>query len=149
MTDHKQIPVWNGERMIQIDVNLAELLYWIFTLGIKTLNSCEENRPGIAWIQFANSENFKRFMNLVAQYPKKDEVYWKTLYGRMMSYSEDDNWEYDMRPINYGVNEELIGDEVIETFLGYHDFEMWVSVRFPITDIELLVKILKNSPDLE
>jgi hypothetical protein len=146
MSIHKQVSVDFFAEKITVDEGLAELLQLIWERGIFTLNSCQENRPGVAWIEFETSEAFEDFLNAVAVYPVgKDVQMWKTLYGRIVGCGGPDNWEYRNFPNIRGVREIIVDDdEIEEEYSGYNDFEMNISVRFPVTDIPLLVSILKD-----
>lgn len=134
-----------------VDKGIANLLKLIWSKGIKTVNSCEENKPGIIWIQFQSINDLNKFLNRIARYPKgHGENFWDTMYGRMMNLSnEKENWNYDMViPVNYGVEEKLIknsksssGYEAIETFTGKHDIDFNPSLRFPKKD---LTEIMRN-----
>lgn len=139
---HKQAKVNFFGEIIEVDEGLAKLLQLIWANEIETLLSCQENHPGIAWIQFPDAGSFQEFMNLVAVYPAENENHWETLYGRMTQLDLG-CWEYHMIPVNRGVKETIVNDEVIQTFLGYHDFETEISVRFPVTDIPFLESILE------
>lgn len=145
--DHEQIVI-DG---ISVDKGIAKLLKLIWNKGIKTVNSCEENKPGVIWIQFASMNDLTKFLNKIARYPKgRGSNFWNTMYGRMMKVSnEKENWKYDLvLPTNYGVKEELIknsksdsGYEVIEQFTGKHDIDFNPSLRFPKKD---LAEIIRN-----
>src|SRR5262245_30555937 len=90
-TIHRQVPVaWQG-REEEVDEELAPLLLALWKAGIDTCNSCQENRPGVVWIEFPTSLDAQAFLNLVAQYPSEDEA--GTLYGRIMWYAGDQDWE--------------------------------------------------------
>lgn len=141
---HKQVKVSFFGKKIEVDENLAELLQLIWKRDIMTCNSCQENQPGIAWIEFLDSDDFKSFINEVAQYPKKEEVFWETLYGRIVGCGSKDDWQYNMLLENDGVLENFVDNEIIQEYMGYNEFHISVSARFPVSDIQLLVDILKN-----
>jgi hypothetical protein len=136
--EHKQVLLRGS---VHIDEGMVELISLIWDNKIETDNSCQENFPGTAWISFLTAHDFHKFINLVAVYPKDDEVFWETLYGRITNCGEND-WSYDIHPVDIGVLRYLEDDECIETFSGIHNFESSVSVRFPISDINKLIEIL-------
>ena len=69
MTQHKQVAIeWRGRRA-EVDEEMAPLILALWRAGISTTLSCQENRPGIAWIAFATPEDARRFLNRVAVYP--------------------------------------------------------------------------------
>src|SRR2546422_556223 len=93
MANHKQVPIeWFDGETIEVDEGLAELLSLCYQNDILTLLSCQENRPGIAWICFAPFEA-EKFINLITKHPKKEKV-WKTFYGRVFGYGSKKDWEY-------------------------------------------------------
>ena len=138
--DHEQVSV-NGKL---VDKGIAPLLKLIWKHKIETTNSCEDNQPGLIWIEFLNMKNLTKFLNLIAKYPNKNEVFWKTMYSRIMGNSDEkDNWKYDIHPINWGVDEEIVDDEAIETFSGKHDIDFTISVRFSKKEVPEIMKALK------
>lgn len=143
MSFHRQIEV-NG---IQVDEGLAELLGLAWKRGIKTTNSCQENTPGIAWIEFETTGDAARFLDIVAKYPKDIENItkpWETMYGRIDGWVDGkDAWQYNAIPYNVGVAQKLVGEEVVSTYKGYNRFNFWASIRFPMTDIPEIVANLR------
>jgi hypothetical protein len=153
MTEHKQVEnEWRGLRA-EVDVELAPLILALWKAGIFTTNSCQENFPGIAWIQFLTTHHAQRFLNRVAVYPDEGDMrlvngrtyvgdvpFWETLYGRATGYAGEKGWEYALNPYNRGVEEEIVNDEVVETCIGPSDFDFFVSVRFPRADIPLILE---------
>lgn len=49
-----------------IDLLIAPLILRLWKHGIKTCQSCEENEPGVVWIQFPDYKNAKRFFDAVS-----------------------------------------------------------------------------------
>src|SRR5262249_44089247 len=90
--EHKQVTVrWKGMEA-EVDEELAPLILTLWKNGIVTTNSCQENRPGIAWIEFLTPEDARLFLNKVVEYPTKEEVdgpFWETLYGRIVGYGSE------------------------------------------------------------
>jgi hypothetical protein len=140
---HPQVTVDYLGYPIEVDEGLKELLPLIWSYGIDTLNSCQENKKGIAWIQFSGTGGFRKFLGLIARYPQEHEIFWETLYGRMMQHGSEGDWKYDMLLVNSGVIEHLIDDdEIVAEHLGFNFFDCEISVRFPVSDIELLTTFL-------
>src|SRR4051794_25473803 len=72
---HKQVPVeWLGLRA-EVDTGIAPLILALWKAGILTYNSCERNRPGVAWVEFATTQHARRFLNLVAEYPDEKDLH--------------------------------------------------------------------------
>lgn len=57
MTHHPQVDV-NG---VLVDEGMAPLLCAMWARGIKTCLSCQENKPGIAWIAFLTPQDVRKF----------------------------------------------------------------------------------------
>ncbi|RDJ35585.1 MAG: hypothetical protein DWQ19_12270 [Crenarchaeota archaeon] len=133
---HKQVEVIYQGHQITIDEGLKELLPLIWKFGIKTELSCQENKPGIAWISFNTSHDAKMFLNLAAVYPEDDVPLWETMCGRILQYGEKDNWQYESVIIN---NAEITNPETKNI-----DVNISISVRFPVTDINEITKNLSN-----
>jgi hypothetical protein len=155
---HKQTRVaWRG-REAEVDEELAPLILALWKAGIDTMLSCQENRPGVAWICFPTARDAKHFLDAVAAYPDQKDLrtvggrlyvgdvpFWETLYGRISRCGGNDDWQYDMHVHNWGVGEDLVNDEVVQTCIGPADFAFFVSVRFPRTDLPLLLDRLQQA----
>lgn len=176
MTLHKQVPIsqYEGGPSILVDEGIAELLKFLWDLGIETLLSCEGSRIEYAWIMFKDGFSLKTFLNSVAKYPdenylkQKNVKFCETLCARIASdeYSAPHRWIYSLTVHDRGVISKIVhhnppatcgsllsgksckcldGDtEVIDEFTGKHDFVMVPSVRFHKSDIKLLLEILKR-----
>jgi hypothetical protein len=46
-----------------VDAKLAPLVQGLFQAGILTCMSCQENEPGITWLQFVNTDHALRFVS--------------------------------------------------------------------------------------
>ncbi len=149
MANHKQVSVQYHSKLIEVDEGLAELLQLIWARGINTRNSCQENKKNTAWIQFSSAECFRVFLGDVVEFPEDDS---DTLYRRVMGTADHfpSNWKYQIHPFNMGVEQSVIrnssgeAEGILETYRGFNLFDMYVSIRFPTSDIPLLVEILKK-----
>jgi len=149
-TTHKQVFVRVGDMEAEVDQGIAALIREIWKAGIGTLNSCQENQPGIVWIEFVTCEDARCFLNIVAAY--EDGL--DTLYNRARQgwnpIDEDDMmhpfWSYDIHPEDLALQEEIddAGDVLAETHPGAPEFEFSVSIRFPECDYPLVLKRLKE-----
>jgi hypothetical protein len=124
-----------GRRDAQIDVMIAPLIRKLWKLNIGTTNSCQENKPGIIWIQFSNPYSCARFLNMVAPLPNKKDLknrnFFDTMYCRMTRGGFGE-WEYKVHVANFGED------------YGIADFDFLVSLRFPQTDLPAVMKALEN-----
>ncbi len=67
MVEHKQIAILDPtlNQMVEVDEGIAPLLKAIWNLGITTCNSCQENKPGLVWIEFLKAEDAEAFSTRV------------------------------------------------------------------------------------
>jgi hypothetical protein len=150
-TDHKQVRISARGFEADVDDGLAPLMLALGRAGVCIAHCRQEYESGVAWIAFPTAEDAKRFLDIVAQYPDDRAPFWKTLYARLTGRGDEGDWEYDIHPKNWAVDEVLVDDEVVETNTGPADFEFEVSVRFPVSDIPLILNrvSLKFIPPLD
>jgi hypothetical protein len=143
MKAHKTVTVRVGIMEAQIDVGLAPLIEEIWKADILTLNSSEENHPGIAWIEFRSSDDASRFLDIVAgEYD--DDL--RGLYNRIRQEWDDSDgpvegtWDFAIYPVDRSVDQWITDEDMIEEEpIGPPDFDFTVSIRFPREDLELLL----------
>lgn len=145
-TMHKQIRVCIGDREADIDEGIAPLIEELWKADIETFNSCQENKPGIIWIQFASPEDASRSLDIVAQY--EDGV--DTLYNRArIAWAPFDDkdmtapfWEYAILPEDMAMVEEYDENEdlIEESHMGKPCFTFSVSIRFPVADYAVILE---------
>jgi hypothetical protein len=106
LATHKQTRVaWQG-REAEVDEELAPLILALWKAGIDTLLSCQENRPGVAWICFPTARDAKNLLDAVAVCPDQKDLrtvgdrlyvgdvpFGETLYGRISRCGGDDDWQ--------------------------------------------------------
>ncbi len=143
---HRQVKLrhWTG-RQINVDEGIAKLIELIWFFEIETCNSCQENKPRTAWIEFKDVTGLKTFLNLVGSYPRPEEKLNEVLYGRITRYIFNNDfvegsWEYSFNIEDCGVKEGV----VTTIYQGFSSFDFRASVRFPVSDIKLLEEILEG-----
>jgi hypothetical protein len=143
-TGHKQVWVeWRYEGAY-IDEELAPLIRALWQQGLRTCNSCQENQPGVAWIEFPTAEDAAAFLDLVAEYePGLDTLYnrithrWDPTKGSLSA----PFWEYSVWPEDAALQQDITeGDEVEERHAGRPEFSFAVSVRFPRSDLPAILR---------
>lgn len=136
MKRHKTVRVRCNGMDAQVDVMIAPLINKLWYHGIFTTNSCQENKPGIIWIQFMTPDDAIGFLNVVARIPTKkqlkDYTFFDTMYGRISREGVFGSWEYDITIENTGEN------------TGKIDFNFLVAIRFPQTDLPAIMKVFEN-----
>ena len=66
MPKHKTVHVKVGLFEAEIDEEIAPLIEEIWKAGMGTTNSCQENQPDVAWIEFYSSIDAAEFLDVVA-----------------------------------------------------------------------------------
>lgn len=140
MRKHETEIVRYGDCEAEIDKKIAPLILKLWKLGLDTCNSCEANRPGIVWIQFATMNIGKSFVNLIATLG--DEEIYDRATGQ---WDVEDRWEYAVFPTDY--NRDIVSDTehpgfIKEVVLGPPEINFTMSVRFPFSDLKRIEKIL-------
>lgn len=142
-TQHKQVRVKVGEFEADVDEELAPLIKQLVMAGIGTELSCQENRPGIAWIMFSSVNDLCEFLNIVAEYDPDEG----SLYRRATLAGDEGCWEYGLIPEDVALHETVTEDGIVdESHDGQECFHFFPSVRFPRTDLpELLDKMMRHN----
>jgi len=144
MTEHKQTAILDptSNQMIEVDVGIAPLLKAIWGFGITTCNSCQENKPGITWIEFLRAEDAEAFLTRVVSgldpfnSPEADN--W--LYSRIIGLNG--GWQYNAHPHDF---RECIDEEKGIVELNASEpcgIALSISIRFPIRDYERLLDLV-------
>jgi len=137
--EHPQQLIQVGDWKAEVDRDIAPLIKEIWTAGICTYNSCQENQPGIIWIEFATVDGGERFLNIVTRY----RASMKSLYNRASNrWSPLDEstippfWSYAVFPHDRALDEEYDdnGDVTKVNHPGRPSFAFSLSIRFPQCD---------------
>jgi hypothetical protein len=144
MIEHKQIAVFDptSNGVIEVDEGIAPLLKAIWDFGITTCNSCQENRPGVVWIEFLTTGDAETFLTRVISgldpFNSPDADNW--LYSRIIG--ENGGWKYNAHP--HDIREYLDDDlGVIELNSSQAcEIGLSLSVRFPVADYERLLELV-------
>jgi hypothetical protein len=144
MTEHKQVEIYSPAfgRSIEVDTGIADLIELLHKLDIATYLSCQENHPGIMWINFPCLDA-EVFLTICASKREEDIVdYENSIYGRMMNPNVKHGWEYNTHPHDWA---EKIDEEKNEVYYdGDSDIDSSISIRFPITDYPLIMERLHS-----
>lgn len=144
MYKHKQVEIYSPvfERSLEVDEGIAELIELLHTLEIVTFLSCQENRPGIMWIDFPCLEA-EEFLTICASKREEDVAdYENSLYGRMLDSEVKNSWQYSTHQHDWA---EKFDEEKNEVYYdGDSDISSSISIRFPVSDYPLILERLKN-----
>ena len=134
--EHPQVRIEHGSWSADVDEEIAPLILACWRAGIDTDNSCQENRPGIAWVEFPTAADAEHFTtNVVCD---MDALYWR-------AFPNDDgeiHWEWAAVPEDLGEELDEATDEIER--IGPPDIRIVVGVRFPRSDIPLLTEKLSR-----
>lgn len=144
MVEHKQTAILDpaSSQMVEVDEEIAPLLKAIWNLGIETCNSCQENKPGIIWIEFLLAEDAEAFLICVisgldpVNSPEADD--W--LYSRIIG--QNGGWQYNAHPHD---TREYINEENGIVELNTSEpcgIAISISIRFPIGDYGRLLDLV-------
>jgi hypothetical protein len=147
MIEHKQIAVLDptSDNMIEVDEGIAPLLKAIWNSGITTCNSCQENKPGIIWIEFLWSDDAEAFLTRVTSgldpinSPEEDN--W--LYSRIIG--QKGGWQYNAHPHDF---REYVDEDTRTVELNTSEpcgIALSISIRFPVGDYERLLNLIGRS----
>lgn len=144
MTEHRQIAILDptSDYMIEVDEGIAPLLNAIWNSGITTCNSCQENKPGIIWIEFLRSKDTEAFLTCVISgldpinSPEGDN--W--LYLRIIG--QKGGWQYNAHPHDF---REYVDEDTGVIELNASEpcgIALSISIRFPVGDYETLLNLI-------
>ena len=131
MSGHEQVTVYNPctDEIIEVDSGIAEMLELLWSLGIETDNSCEDNGPhgtgGMVWIGFHSCSDLWQFLRRAV--PKYD-----ALYAAMAE------WHFSLFPLDLTAVAE-------ETETHPPMFHLTADVRFPHSDYSAILANLEEA----
>jgi len=148
MIQHKQTAILDpaSNKMVEVDRGIAPLLKAIWNLGIATCNSCQENKPGLVWIEFLQADDAEAFLTHVisgldpVNTPKANN--W--LYSRIMG--QNGGWQYNAHPHDF---REYIDEKNEMVELNTSEpcrITLSISIRFPVEDYDRLLVLVGRPP---
>lgn len=148
MTKHKTVYVKVGMFEAEIDEEIAPLIEEIWKADMGTTNSCQENQSGIAWIGFTTSFEAAEFLDIVAgEYSAEFDSLYNRIRGKWDSTSDpvQGMWQYSLYPVDVSVRQWDVDENTIdEEAIGSREFIFHVSIRFPRTDIDVLLQRMRE-----
>lgn len=144
MVEHKQVMIHNPalNYKIEVDEGIAPLLKAMWDLGIETCNSCQENTPGIIWIEFSRVGDAEIFLTRIASGldPVNSPATDNWLYSRIIG--QNGGWQYNAHPHD---SREYINEENGALELNVSEackIALSISIRFPIKDYGRLLDLV-------
>jgi hypothetical protein len=133
---------------IQVDEGIAPLLQSLWDAKIRTCNSCQENKPGIIWIEFYSMRDVERLLTIIIRslgdrIQKHPEINDWLCY-RILGHEGEKltPWHFDAypnlsptRPNQRSIYPKKIFDSKIE---------LSVSTRFPCEDKQMVLDLVSK-----
>jgi hypothetical protein len=150
MFDHKQISVFYPayKKMIEVDAGIAPLLLVLWDAEILTCNSCEENEPGIIWIEFySTSDAEKLLLSIIKElgerihsHPEANDWFCYRILGQEGITLRP--WRYDAHPNVYPMR--CNQKKIYPKNLSACKVELSVSLRFPKEDYTTVLMLMQH-----
>jgi len=154
--DHKQITVYcPGEQdFIQVDEGIAPLLQSIWQAKMRTCNSCQENEPGIIWIEFYSMKDVERLLTImvkslgdrIQRYPEINDWFCYRILGH--DGEKLAPWRFEAYP---NLSSTIIDQDIYPDNVFDSRIELSISARFPCDDkqmvLDLVNKYLRKGQD--
>ena len=158
---HTQIKVFNPlmNREIEVDKGMVQILKLLWKLGISTSNTCENNNPShygkCVWISFGRGKDADEFFDIIcrATFPYKEDesselhgLYYRVeeIYSSRIHETHRGERDWDLAVSLNDLNSYLVEPHVEDYLDEYRGMSLSVSVRFPLQDKQIVIKILQN-----
>jgi transposase len=156
--DHNQTTVYYpGEQdYIEVDEAIAPLLISLWENKIRTCNSCQENEPGIIWIEFFSMKDVERLLTIMVRslgerinnHPEVNDWFCYRILGH--EGERLPGWRYEAYPNLFSLETDQ-SDEIYPEGIFKSKVELSVSTRFPVEDhnmvLDLANKYLERGSD--
>ena len=150
MFDHKQISVFYPayRRTIEVDAGIAPLLFVLWDAEILTCNSCEENKPGIIWIEFYSTGDAEKLLlsiikalgERIHSHPEANDWFCYRILGQEGNMLRP--WIYDAHPNVYPMR--CNQRKIYPKDLSACKVELSVSLRFPKEDYKIVLELMQH-----
>jgi hypothetical protein len=148
MPDHKQTLVFYPayRKTVEVDVGIAPLLLVLWDAEILTCNSCEENKPGIIWIEFYSTNDAEKLLLLIIKAlgdqihsrPEANDWFCYRILGQNGNLLKP--WRYNAHPNVYPTR--CNQKKIYSKNLAACKVELSVSLRFPKEDYTIVLELL-------
>jgi hypothetical protein len=135
---HKVVDLEYHGNKVKIDTKIAPLISELWKAGINTSNSCEDNVPAnFVWVEFPGV-GMHNFMTILSVYGGQKSDIYNHIVGNG---SDMTDWIYSTNV--HDMNEDNDSDSDTDDF----DAKIYMSVRFPIKDLNEVYALVKQSND--
>ena len=140
--DHKTVNIYSPfeNEYISIDEEISDLIKVLWTAGIDTDNSCQDNPTGFIWLEFASVDNAERFINLIRKPLYKSEPNFADWLFSRIEGGEGKQlkpWKHKAILKDSG---HLLDDEYHSKQPEYYS----ISIRFPKEDYREVIRLLSQ-----
>jgi hypothetical protein len=154
MTEHRQIPILDptSNLMIEVDEGIAPLLQAMWDSGIATCNSCQENKPGMIWIEFLRAEDTEEFLTCITlgldtvSRPEADDWLYPRILGQLIG--QNIGWQYSAHPHDFREDVDWERGTVELNTSEPCIIALSISIRFPTQDYKGLLELITKRNEL-
>jgi len=149
--DHNQTTVYYpGEQdYIEVDEAIAPLLMSLWENKIKTCNSCQENEPGIIWIEFFSMKDVERLLTIMVRslgerinnHPEVNDWFCYRILGH--EGERLPGWRYEAYPNLFSLGTDQ-SDGIYPQGIFESKVELSVSTRFPAEDHRMVLDLVNK-----
>ncbi len=149
--DHKQTAVYYPveQDYIEVDEAIAPLLISLWDNKIRTCNSCQENEPGIIWIEFYSMKDVERLLTIMVRsmgdrindHPEVNDWFCYRIMGHEGEMLP--GWRYEAYPNLFSQGTDA-SDEIYPRGIFESKVELSVSTRFPIEDHQTVLNLVNK-----
>jgi len=129
-----------------VDEGIAPLLLTLWDAKIRTCNSCEENEPGMIWIEFYSMKEVERLLTILIKslgdrihnHPEVNDWFSYRILGH--EGEKLPPWSFDAYPNLSPImpnQRSIYPEQIFESRV-----ELSVSVRFPIEDNQMVIDLV-------
>jgi hypothetical protein len=154
---HKRVRLAHEDWEEFVDEELFPLLRLLWNVDIMTFRCCQEDAPGIVWLQFMTAADAAAFLELATEDPAGQDLspandapaagatpFAGTLNERMVGCGREGNWQYDIQPWDRAWRVDMLDDGVLLS-PGETQFDFYTSVRFPRSDLPLVLDLVSRA----
>jgi len=141
--------VQHGDWTAHVHPAMAPLMIEIWKAGIVTIDSQPETRIGWIELEFMTPRDARKFLNLVARYDVDPFGIYNRIRGDWVANDTEQEvhgrWEFGLHPCDIAIEQDETDENgADERTTGPVDFQFAVSIAFPISDVPMLVKRLRE-----
>jgi hypothetical protein len=145
---HKQVKLTHPTLgyTAEVDEDISPLIQLLWDKGLDTGMSCQENQPGLMWIEFPSFLYSEVFITMAFQSAPDEKTYWRVRgeeeYWSIYEDEDPPPWQYDF--ILDDLSEYYSNGKI--QYKGSRESMILTSIRFPISDYHWILEAAKSWP---